>query len=90
MAPFILAAPDAAIRFTGDYRHQYREVSYTEAVEVVDGICRCVDESTKTMLVRKGYKLLDPSFVCHCGHVSLSGAEAAKHRKTHIKRKPRL
>ncbi len=90
MAPFILAAPDAAIRFTGDYRHQYREVSYTEVVEVVDGICRCVNESTKTMLVRKGYKLLDPSFVCHCGYVSLSIGEAAKHRKTHITRRPRL
>ena len=90
MAPFILAAPDAEIRFTGDYRHSYQEVSYTEVIDVVDGICRCVNETTKTMLVRKGYKLLDPSLVCHCGHVALSGEEAAKHRKTHIKRKPRL
>ncbi|GAH71104.1 unnamed protein product, partial [marine sediment metagenome] len=43
MAPFILAAPDAAVRFTGDYRHQYQEVSYTEVIDVVDGICRCTD-----------------------------------------------
>ncbi|GAI04046.1 unnamed protein product [marine sediment metagenome] len=90
MAPFILAAPDAAIRFTGDYRHHYQEVSYSEVINVVDGICRCTDEATKTMLVKKGYKLLDPSFVCHCGHVSLSEGEAEKHRKTHIVRKPRL
>jgi len=90
MARFILAAPDAAIRFTGDYRHYYQEFSYTETVEVIDGIAKCNDETTKTMLVRKGYKLIDPRFLCECGHVSLDEKEATEHRRTHIKRRPRL
>lgn len=84
MASFILAAPDAERRFTEDYRHSYQENSYTEVINVVNGICRCNDLTTKDTLVRKGYKVIDPGWLCSvCPFVAISAKEFEAHKKTH-------
>ena len=87
MARYILRAPDAELRALGDYRHHYQEYSYTETVDVVDGIAKCNDEPTKDMLTRKGYNLVDPELCCKkCLHVSLDPKEFDEHAKVHAEK----
>ena len=84
MANFILAAPDAENRFLEDYRHSYQENSYTEVINVINGICRCNDLTTKDTLIRKGYKVIDPGWVCQaCPFIAINAKEFEAHKKTH-------
>lgn len=84
MANFILRAPDAELRTLEDYRHECQEHSYTETVDVKDGIAKCNDVPTKDMLVGKGYKLVDSSLICPvCGFVALSKKEFDEHSLEH-------
>lgn len=84
MANFILAAPDAERRFLQDYRKSYQEHSYTETVDVVNGICRCNDLTTKDMLVRQGYRIISPDWLCPvCPFIAISAKEFEEHRKEH-------
>lgn len=79
MAKFILRAPDADKRRLEDYRHRWQEFSYTETVEVIDGIAECNDETTKHMLTGLGYVLVNPDQICECGHITLSDEEFSQH-----------
>lgn len=76
---FVLRAPDADKRRLEDYRHHWQEFSYTETIDVIDGIARCNNETTKHMLVGLGYILVDPSLICACAFVALNAAELLEH-----------